>query len=394
MRAEDPVSILVASCLVVVAAIAGLLVGAALTPSEPPSVVKPAQVSGAGVRLELPAGWARGGAADLPGFERALWLRDSVEGTRAAIAVLPAASPSLLPASLPAAGAKRATVSPWLGYQVWRYQVRRSNGSNMAVYVSPTTKGIATVACLGATDADACDGVASAIVVPNSRPIPLGKRAALVSGLPAVVSDLAAARDEGVRALDAATKPAGQGEAAAELAGAHTTAAAAVRALSSNDDSVARATAGALSATAGAYAALAAAARHRVPKPYADAGRALAGADADLRSKMTKLAAAVDTASVAAPAATTPLAGTNAPTATTPTATKPAGTKPAAGKRQAVANRRVFKPVSEPETEAIPVATAATSKPAGKGFDLTIPLLVLVAGFAIFIGVRTARRAL
>ena len=82
-----------------------------------------AQASGAGVRLQLPAGWARGGASDLAGFERALWLRNSDENLRAAVAVLPAVSPTLLPAALPAEGTEPETVRLRSGYDVWRYRL-------------------------------------------------------------------------------------------------------------------------------------------------------------------------------------------------------------------------------------------------------------------------------
>ena len=294
-RRDDP-SLAIVAGLVVVAVLAGLVLGGVFKTEPPAPVKRAAQVSGAGARLQLPAGWARGGVSDLAGFERALWLRNSDENLRAAIAVLPAVSPTLLPAALPAEGTEPETVRLQSGYDVWRYRLDRTDGTQALIYAAPTTAGIATVACLGASDARACDRLASAVVVPSARRLELGKRAALFSALPAAVSRLEAARTQGGRALQAATSPTAQGLAADELARAHKTAASALGALSQGEQLP-----GALTATANAYTALASAARARIPAPYAKAGRDVAGADADLRRALSSVASAADAAAVTGP---------------------------------------------------------------------------------------------
>ena len=355
-RGTDPSLALVAG-LVIVAVLAGLALGGVFK-SEPFAPAKRAvPLSGAGARLQLPAGWARGGASDLPGFERALWLRNSDEDLRAAVAVLPAVSPTLLPAALPAGGAPPETVRLRSGYDVWRYQLGRG-----LVYAAPTTAGVATVACLGATEAAACDRLASAVVVPSARRLELGRRAALFSGLPPVVSRLEAARAQGGRALGAATSPAAQAIAAGNLARAHTAAAVSLGSLSSESERLPRA----LTATASAYTALASAARARIPAPYAKAGRTVAGADADLRRALSATAASADAAVVTGPS-----------TAKTPATT----TGPSTAKR----------PASKPASRAPATAVTAPKKTSG-GPDLTLPLLLLFAAVATFFAVRQALR--
>ena len=98
--------VLAVASFVVIAAIAGLVLGGVLR-SEPAPRAKPrpTTVAAAGVRLELPSGWARGGATTLAGFNRPLWLRDPHAGLRAGVELLPAASPTLLPVGLQASGA-------------------------------------------------------------------------------------------------------------------------------------------------------------------------------------------------------------------------------------------------------------------------------------------------
>ena len=72
-------------------------------------------------------------------------------------------------------------------------------------------------------------------------------------------------------------------------------------------------TVGALIATGTAYEALASAARARSPEPYADASRAVQGAEADLRLTIANAAKAAGAASRRAPQATsTPAAASTA----------------------------------------------------------------------------------
>ena len=80
--------------------------------------------------------------------------------------------------------ANRETVRLRSGYDVWRYRYSRPDGSVAFVYAAPTTTGVATVACLGRDQDGACDALASAVVVPDSRRLELGKRAGCSAACP------------------------------------------------------------------------------------------------------------------------------------------------------------------------------------------------------------------
>ena len=210
-RASPPemrLPVLAVASLVVVAALAGLVLGGVYR-SDPAPRAKPhpTTLAAAGVRLELPSGWARGRSTTLAGFHRPLWLRDPHAGLRAGVELLPAASPTLLPVGLHASGAP-STVELGHGRQAWRYQVARTDAVPQVVYAAPTTKGIATVGCLGVSGSvaeRACKQLAVALTVPGARRLAPEKRAAFLSRLPATVAGLEAARVKGTDALDAAT---------------------------------------------------------------------------------------------------------------------------------------------------------------------------------------------
>ena len=257
----------------------------------PPAKPRPATViSSAGVRLQLPSGWVRGGAGSLPGFDRPLWLRDAPAGARAAVELLPAASPTLLPVGLQASGAP-AMVALGQGLRAWRYGVLRFDSVRLAVYAVPTTKGIATVGCLGSgRRADrACQALATALTVPGARQLNPGANAAFLIRLPATVAVLDKARARGTRALKKARRPAAQAAAADGLARAHRTAAAELAPLRSGDEPAGK-TVKDLRAAASAYAALADAARARAPRPYAQARHAVLSADRELRDTLARAA--------------------------------------------------------------------------------------------------------
>jgi hypothetical protein len=283
-------------------------------------------------------------------------VRREREGLRAALELLPAASPSLIPAALGAGSPERVELRS--GYDAWRYG---SNGSGRVAFALPTTAGIATVACLGRGGvARRCQRLASSVVVPDSRPLELSRRAALFSRLPKLVPRLDAARAKGLDDLRSATRAAAQVAAAERLARAHKAAGEALAPLGSTSEKLPTA----LAATAGAYATLASAARERVPGPYADAGRAVRGAEADLRRAMTEVAAAaqaasrdVSTRAVAEPAAVVQSASRDAPT----------------------------RPARKRDTGPPPATTAPPPT------DLTLPLLGLLALLAGFLSWRVVR---
>jgi hypothetical protein len=363
------------SVLVGAAAIAGLLANNSFRSDAPPAVkpaAAPTQIAEAGVHLQVPRGWVRD-AATVPGSTHALRLRNTGEDLRAAVELLPAGSPTLLPAdflqTLKSAPERPDMVRLGSGHDAWRYRFPRQDGSQLVLYAAPTTTGIATITCLSPIDAGVprgCEALASAITVPGSRPLEPGTSAAFYSRLPAGVSDLDAARTKGTRELSAATRSTGQAAAADGLARAHMAAGAALAPLTAEGDGLPTATVDALTATATAYAALASAARARSPRSYADASRAVTGANADLRRTMTKVAAAVSAASLRATQA-----------ASTPVSKPAARTRPAAAKRPAKAKAK-------------PKPAASTSQ----GIDLTLPLAALLGVFPIFLAVRETLRVL
>ena len=400
--AGGQVSVAAVALVVAIAALAGLLVGGVVRSKPARAPVKPLEtVSGAGVRLQLPNGWARGDASAVPGFPRALWLQNPEQGLRAAVALLPASSPTLLPATSPADARAPETVRLRSGYEAWRYRGSLKDGSPVFLYAAPTTTGIATVACVGATGKETCDALASAVAVPNSRRLELGERAAFFSGLPPVVAQLDSARTKGLRALDAASNPVGQKLAALDLARAHKAAATDLAALGAPGETV-----DSLRATATAYGALSRAANARLPKPYVDAGRAVTSAEAGLQRTMTKVAAGASSA-VAEPTTVRPRA-TVAPPKATATAEPPKATATAEPPKHPTATATAEPPKATATAEppkatatAEPpkaIATAPAAEPivvskekSSGGMDLTLPLLGLIALVAIFMAGRSMR---
>jgi hypothetical protein len=412
------------AALALVGAVAGMLGGAALR-SAPAPVAKPRPevLAAGGLRVRAPQGWARSAPVSLAGFHHAVWLRDETAKIDAAVELLPAVSPTLLPAGLRPLGAP--SVEQLGAHTAWRYRVETGAGAPAIFFVAPTTNGIATVACVGAeagASERACHTLASAVAVSGAHRLQLGQSAAFLSALPAVVGELNTARDKGQHALTAATSHTAQTSAAGDLARSYRSAAAALAPLSSGEAEP-RAAVNALGTTASAYSALADAARARAPQPYADARSAVVSADRGLRTAMARVSTAVDAASrraakptspavkpastpaatpartpAATPASTpaaTPARTPAATPASTPAATPartPAATPkstPAPEKRESTA-KSIAKTVSDAESK--PVALA---KPVAKpsGTDLTIPLLLLFAAVSGFLAVRFAVRS-
>ena len=304
------------STLVVAAAIAGLFVARSLNrhdvAAESPAPALRRIVHG-GLRVEVPSGWARSGAAAIPGFRRPLGLRTAREEVRAAVELLPATSATLLPDALSptskAAAEPPDDVRLTSGQRAWRYRFRGKGGSVLVVIVAPTTAGVSSVACSSPVVAPirrGCEVLASAVAVPGSQPLEPGPGAAFFSRLPGTVTELDAARTKSTRELSAAATATGQASAADEMARAHIAALTALAPLADERSRPQTAAVRALAATAAGYAALASAARTRAPHAYAAATRAVIGADADLRRAITKLAAAQSAATHTAALAANP----------------------------------------------------------------------------------------
>ena len=447
------------AAVVLAAAIGGLLVGGSLGggggASAPRSVTPAQSIVHDGVRLQVPTGWARGDATAVPGFSRPLALRNSDEGLRATVERLPATSATLLPAAflktLASAPGRPEVVRLSGGRQAWRYRFPATDGSMTFMYAAPTTTGVATIACTAPIDASiprGCTALAAAVTVPESQPLEPGASAAFYSRLPSVVTDLDASRDKGIAQLRAAKRARGQALAADGLARAHKTAGATLAPLAGEQAGAPAATVGALTATGTAYRALAGAARTRLPQPYADARRAVTGAETDLRRAMTGVSAAVSAAtrsaeqkatapvktpppsrrprprrrarrsrprrprarrsrprrprarrsrpktpSTTVPAAKTP--STTVPAAKTPSTTDPATkTSPNADPAATAEVDPVTKTPSTAESVLKAPADARPAASAAGGVDLTLILLALFGVVAVYFAIRGARRAL
>ena len=157
-RVPGAVPLALVAALALVGAVAGMLGGGAFR-NAPAPVAKPshAVLAAGGLRVQPPEGWARSAPVALAGLSHALWLRDEAAKIDAAVALLPAASPTLLPAGLRPVGAPR--VQQLGAHAAWRYRTETSTGVPAIFFVAPTTNGIATVGCVGAVAGSSGAGV-------------------------------------------------------------------------------------------------------------------------------------------------------------------------------------------------------------------------------------------
>ena len=140
--------------------------------SEPAPVAKPspAVLAAGGLRVQAPEGWARSAPVALAGLSHALWLRDEAAKIDAAIALVPAVSPTLLPAGLRPVGAPR--VQQLGAHTAWRYRTETSTGAPAIFFVAPTTSGIATVGLRRGRGRHFGAGLPRAGVRPSRSPAP------------------------------------------------------------------------------------------------------------------------------------------------------------------------------------------------------------------------------
>jgi hypothetical protein len=301
------VPVVLAAVLAAATAIAGVAVATSIkadrgAPADTTGPSKPAVADG-GIHLRLPAGWARAEAPAVTGFRHPLQLRNTGQRLVAVAERLPATSVTLLPLAFERA--ERAAPRPQLvrlepGQHALRYRFQRADDSVTVVLAAPTTRGVSTVACRGAAGdvaSGACESLASAAMVPGSRPLEPGRTAAFLSRLPATVTTLEAARATGMRALSVAKRPDDQIAAAVGLARAHHAAAVVLAPIGTAGDPVPERTVSALSSASDAYTALANAVDAGSGPRYVRAAQAVRGADARLRRALHRAAAAANTAS-------------------------------------------------------------------------------------------------
>lgn len=212
-----PAPVVVAALVLVLGcAGAGVLLGSSLDPSgttETDSAHAGTLETAGPLRLRLPDGWSRvAQPRALPGFttRRPIAARQGEPRMDLVAALLPADHGSLLPAALverlesprpspiaiPVGGGE-------LAYQYVALRVRGMPGV-LDVLAWPTTRGVATVACLAspvvAPLLSGCDEVARTVSVTGGRGLPLGPTTALLSRLPPVLASVDAARSAYARA--------------------------------------------------------------------------------------------------------------------------------------------------------------------------------------------------
>jgi hypothetical protein len=153
----------------------------------------------------------------------------------------------------------------------FRYRRLRSATvpGGLTVYVLPTTKGIATLACTGRALAD-CEAVATTLTLHGARALPLHASQAYLGAVRRALARLDARRSAARRQLRRATGPALQARAATRLAAAYGAAAAALRKPKTGpiERPATEAAVTALDGTATAYRSLAAAARGGSSRAY------------------------------------------------------------------------------------------------------------------------------
>jgi hypothetical protein len=182
--------------------------------------------------VRFPRSWEqRGEAPKIPG----LALKDQVavgpakeQGQGVIVGMSDAKGPRLLPAALLGSLAKppRPADRVRLGkVEALRYEGLEPNGfgRSLTVFASPTSSGVATIACFappggGAAFRGDCDRVASSLSVRDLTTFPVGADAKYAADVNRVVGGLATRRKAGRTALSGAGTPVGQRQAAAALA--------------------------------------------------------------------------------------------------------------------------------------------------------------------------------
>lgn len=292
-RGRRRVGIAAAAAVLLVAATIGTIAGSATTAPNAPAAVT---LAGAGVSVEAPRGWLRGGAGEgPPAFgDPALVARPPGRSGATALVVTRAAAPLL---------AKLRDAEPEavrLGDDdAWRYRGVSVDAESVAdVYVLEDGDGPIVAACLGPSDASAslragCSAALTTLRLHAGRAAALGGDAAARRELARVVEDLDRARARERRALATAATGRGQAAAADRLAAAYARAAAGAGRTGTvgAPGELPRLVVG-LKETGRAYAALATAARATRRTAYAQARERIVAHEHALREDLAALASA------------------------------------------------------------------------------------------------------
>jgi hypothetical protein len=248
-------------------------------------------VSAGDLRLTLANGWTptRTGPV-VPGFEGARTVFARGWNGDVAIALLPAARPSLLPGRLDAA--KRRTSSRPRVTRVgtvhgYLYVWAPKGGRVLGVVAVPTTQGIATIACSSTIVApQECATALSGVRLARGSFLPLSADAAFRARLPAAVAMLDAQRVRLRTRLARASTAEQAAGTAAGLAGAYAAAARALRPLAA-PRSRALGTVRLLDSLRAGYGRLASAVRAADRVAFAATARAIGEEESSLAARLT-----------------------------------------------------------------------------------------------------------
>ena len=288
------------------AAVAGFLIGSGGGGSEEPGAAFTNTASAGSIGLSFPAGWKRvSEEPNVPGvrFRDPLVLApDAPAQARLVAGNVAASGPTLLSAGLLgrlAGGAPEGEPVRLNDLEALRYRALepRDLAGQLQLYAVPTTRGVATVACIAPGGAQAegfrrdCESVAATLELAGAEPYPLGPSAEYASSLRGVTSRLAAARRTGTESLRGAETPGAQAEALSGLAGGYRRAASAVAdtKVSPADRAANLALSAALERTQSGYARAAEAARAGDGEAYAAAGQAVRAGQRALDRALARL---------------------------------------------------------------------------------------------------------
>jgi hypothetical protein len=287
---------LLATAAIAAIALLAFVGGRAIGGGEPPTLT--ASASSEALSLRAPGNWAPTSGSSrvtIPGLE----LRDAVavapvaaDGSGVEAGMTGARGPSLLPAALVsrAVGGLPAASSVGLGeLEALRYRgvELRGFGRDLTLYATPSSGGVATVACYssGAGGVSAsCESIAQSLELNRARPYPLATPPQVAHLLSQTVDRLNRDRSAGRRRLAAVKTADRQVDAAGQLARSYDRA---KRDLAGLDLSPAIASAvgkarSALAASGSAYAALAAAAKSGDGGGFEAAGKRVEAGEAHL----------------------------------------------------------------------------------------------------------------
>ncbi len=229
----SPAALAVAAVLLVLAVVAGVLAGRSGSEASGPTLSQSA--SAGSVLLSFPSAWTRLSTVPrIPGMTfsdpLALAPTGGKDGQLVAGSVN-ATGPTLLPAALLARldPTPKANDPVRLGaLQAYRYKALRPKGVNgtLTVFATPTTDGVATVACVTPPSAKSsfstdCERVAGTLRLAGAKPYSLGPSDAYAATLRKTISRLDSASAPAARRLKSADTPSAQASAATDLAAAY-----------------------------------------------------------------------------------------------------------------------------------------------------------------------------